>query len=448
MKTKILTVLLLSIQLVFSQEITGSWKGEIEVQGMKLPLIVHIKKNGENYSSTMDSPKQGATNIQVSKTSFAANQLDLDIATLSVNYSGKYVNESFEGTFKQGTMVLPLVLTRLSDSEIGSILKRPQTPKSPFEYMTEDVSFVNSIDKNTLAGTISEPKNFNKKSPILVMITGSGRQNRDEELFGHKPFAVIADDFAKKGIATLRIDDRGIGGSSKGTKEDNTYNYATDINEAVKFLQQKGYQNIGLVGHSEGGMIAPIVATMTKDVRFLVLMAGPGTPIDELLTQQNYLSSKLAGMSEEVLQKDLSSNKKIYSFIKNYEGNNFSDDFEQFLKDSGENLNNDAKSQVKNAWFRYFIAFNPDDYLSKVKIPVLAINGSLDFQVPSEANLDAIKKSLTKAKNKDFETFEFEGMNHLFQECKTGAFSEYAEIEQTISPKVLDKMSAWILKRK
>jgi uncharacterized protein len=448
MKTKILTVLLLSIQFIFAQDITGSWKGELEIQGMKLPLIVHIKKEGENYSSTMDSPKQGATNIPVTKTSFAANQLDLDIAALSVNYSGKYVNDTFEGIFKQGNMELPLVLSRLSDNEVGSILKRPQTPKAPFEYNTEDVSFLNSIDKNTLAGTISEPKNFNKKSPILVMITGSGKQNRDEELFGHKPFAVIADDFAKKGIATLRIDDRGIGGSSKGTKNDNTYNYATDINSAVAFLKEKGYQNIGLIGHSEGGMIAPMVATMTKDVRFLVLMAGPGTPIDELLAQQNYLSSKLAGMSEEELQKDLSSNKKIYSFIKNYKGSNFNDDLEQFLIDSGENLNDDAKSQVKNAWFRYFIAFNPDDYLSKVKIPVLAINGSLDFQVPAKSNLEAIKKSLTKAKNKDFETYEFEGMNHLFQESKTGAFAEYAEIEQTISPKVLDKMSAWVLKRK
>lgn len=446
MKTTIFTLLLFSIQILFGQEITGSWKGELEVQGMQLPLIIHIKKDGENLKATMDSPKQGATNIPITTTQFLNNQLNFEVANIGISYKGKLNNTFIEGTFKQGTMEMPLLLSKMEEGDTSHELKRPQTPKAPYNYNTEEVSFVNPTDKNTLAGTISEPKNFDKKATILVMITGSGSQNRDEEIFGHKPFAVIADDFAKKGIATLRIDDRGIGGSSKGTKDDNSTNYAADIKSAVNFLKEKGYQNIGLIGHSEGGMIAPIVATMTKDVKFLVLMAGPGTPIDELLVQQNYLILKLAGMSEEQLQKDLKSNQKIYGFIKNYIGDNYEKDFEQFLKDSGEKINDDAKNELKKSWFKYFLSFNPDDYLSKIKIPVLAINGSLDFQVPAKDNLEAIKKSLTKAKNKDFETYEFEGMNHLFQEAKTGAFSEYSEIEQTISPTVLDKMSSWILK--
>lgn len=245
----------------------------------------------------------------------------------------------------------------------------------------------------------------------------------------------------------MRIDDRGIGGSSKGTKDETTYNYATDIDAAVHFLIKRGYKNIGLIGHSEGGMIAPIVATINKNVSFMVLMAGPGTPIDELLVKQNYLASKLIGTDEQSLEKNAKSNQKIYTFIKNYSGLDLDKDLRLFLTNEGEEINEQAMKQYTAPWFRYFIAFNPDTYLSKIKIPVLAINGSLDFQVPAKDNLAAIKNSLTKAKNKNFETYEFEGMNHLFQECKTGAFSEYGEIEQTISPKVLDKMSAWILKR-
>lgn len=447
MKTKILTILLLSFQFIFSQEITGSWKGELDVQGMKLPLIIHIKKEGVNLVSTLVSPKQGATNIPITKTTFDNNQLVFDVSSIGIKYSGKYTNETINGIFKQGAMEIPLIFIKQNENEISETLKRPQTPKEPYIYNTEDVLFLNSKDKNTLAGTISEPKNFNKQSPILVMITGSGKQNRDEELFGHKPFAVIADDFAKKGIATLRIDDRGIGGSSKGTIDETSYNYAMDINASVEFLLAKGYKNIGLIGHSEGGMIAPIVANINKKVSFLVLMAGPGTSIDELLVKQNYLALKLNGMTEENLQKDLKSNQKIYSFIKNYSGNDYEKDLDLFLNNGEEKISKQMIGQLKNSWFRYFINFNPDNYLSKVKIPVLAINGSLDFQVPAKDNLEAIKKSLTKVNNKKFETYEFEGMNHLFQECKTGSFSEYAQIEQTISPKVLDKMSSWILNK-
>lgn len=448
MKTKILSILLLSIQFIFAQEITGSWQGELDVQGMKLPLVFHIKKDGEKLISTLDSPKQGATNIPVNTTSYTADQLALELPSLGISYSGKVTNESINGTFKQGGMELPLILSKIKGDGLAPKLNRPQTPKAPFTYKTEEITFINSSDKNTLAGTLSEPNNFNKKQPILIMITGSGKQNRDEELFGHKPFAVIADDFAKKGIATLRIDDRGIGGSSKGSNEDTSFNFATDINAAVLFLKAKGFENIGLIGHSEGGMIAPIVANTNKDVKFLVLMAGPGQPINELLVQQIYLGGKLAGMSEEELQKSNQINRIKFDFIKNYKGTSFDADFDNFIKTTGEAVAEDEKKQMKNAWFRYFIAFNPDEYVSKVKIPVLAINGSLDFQVPAKENLEAIKKSFTKAKNKNFETYEFQGMNHLFQECKTGSFAEYADIEQTISPKVLDKMSSWISARK
>jgi hypothetical protein len=193
-------------------------------------------------------------------------------------------------------------------------------------------------------------------------------------------------------------------------------------------------------------MIAPMVNNINKNVRFMILMAAPGTAVDELLVQQNYLAGKLTGMPETILAENKKLNQKIYGFIKNYKGATYEKDLRAFLESEGEVINEDQIKQLTGPWFRYFINFNPDNYLSKVTVPVLAINGGLDFQVPAKDNLASIKKSLSKAKNKNFETYEFEGMNHLFQECKTGALSEYGEIEQTISPKVLDKMSAWVLK--
>ena len=452
MKTLISMVLILLAQTFYAQEITGPWQGELDIQGLNLPLILHVNKDGENLKSTLDSPKQGAKDLPVSKTEFVNNELKFEATNLGVSYKGTLKDGKIEGTFSQGGMHLPLTFVK-STGENKTVFNRPQTPKEPFDYKTEEVTFVNPIDKNTLAGTISIPKNFKNSDKILVMITGSGKQNRDEELFGHKPFAVIADDFAKKGIATLRLDDRGIGGSSKGKDDDTSANYATDISTAVDFLVKKGYKNIGLIGHSEGGMIAPIVSTTNKNVKFLVLMAGPGTQLDELLLKQNESAGKLAGMSDKDLAEAKIGNQKIYNFIKNYKGNNYETDLKNFMTENFKGKMTDAEinqtvNQTKKNWFRYFIKFNPDHYLSKIKIPVLALNGSKDFQVPAKDNLAAIKKSLTKAGNKNFEIAEMEGLNHLFQECKTGAFSEYADIEQTISPKVLEKMSSWILKRK
>lgn len=450
MKTKTVFVLavLLFASLFQAQTIEGSWKGELEFQGMKLPLILNIKKNGSLYSSTMDSPKQGAKDIPVDKTDFVNNELSFEQKMLGATYKGKLTNGKIEGTFSQNGMQLPLIFT--SNTGTGSALNRPQTPKPPFTYHTEDVTFQNPADKNTLAGTIAQPENFDKNKPILVLITGSGTQNRDEELFEHKPFAIIADDFAKKGIATLRLDDRGIGGSSKGTANDTSYHFATDINTAVEYLVSKGYKNIGLLGHSEGGMIAPVVATMNKNVKFLVLMAAPGTPIDQLLIQQNERAGKLMGQNNDQIGQSRKVNSEIYRFIKNYSGTDYKKDLQQFLNKNFEGQMDETaiqniQKQTSSPWFRYFIKFNPDQYLSKVKIPVLALNGSLDFQVPSKENLEAIGQSLKKAGNPDFKTQELPGLNHLFQEAKTGAFTEYAEIEQTISPSALDNISGWIL---
>lgn len=459
-KSFFLFVFVLFFTPFFGQEIIGSWTGELDIQGTKLPIIFNVKSNETGFTTTMDSPAQGAKDIPVAKTTFEKNELFLDASNMKIQFKGTLVNDKIEGTFSQGGMGIPLVLSRKKEGETKP--NRPQTPKAPFDYNIEEVSFKNPIDLNTLAGTLTTPKN-KKNFPVVVLITGSGQQNRDEEIFGHKSFWVIADDFAKKGIAVLRIDDRGIGGSDKGNNTTPTsQNFATDINAAVNFLALKGYKNIGLAGHSEGGMIAPMVASQNNKVKFVVSMAGPGIPIEELLQLQSRAVAKLDGASETDLKMNEELNRKLYAVIKNPKSNDLKSEIKTILSEELKKLpkeqlppeseiekmlESEAK-QISNPWFVYFLKFNPDDYWSKLKIPVLAINGSLDSQVTSKENLAGIKSSLEKAKNKSFEIIEFPNLNHPFQEAKTGAVSEYSEIEQTISPTVLDKMSSWILKLK
>lgn len=459
MKTRLIIItFFLLIQNGFSQEITGTWYGTLEVQTQKIPVVFHIEKVSEGFKSTMDSPMQGAMGFAVKTTQFQNQELTLEAPNLGITYKGKLVDKEVQGTFMQGGMTLPLTLGR--ESSIPE-LKRPQTPKAPFSYNSNDITFKNDVEGNLLAGTISTPKDFNKKSPILVMITGSGAQNRDEEIFEHKPFLVIADDLAKKGIATLRIDDRGVQGSEKGKSGATSADFATDINSAVNYLVQNGYKNIGLIGHSEGGMIAPMVANMNKNVKFLVLLAAPGIPTRELLVLQTNEIGRVSGATESELKSNDEFNTKLYNFVNDYKGNDLKTDVYTMLVDQlkklpadqispeqiAETAQNEA-NQVSNPWFQYFIKFNPDDYLSKVKIPVLALNGSLDLQVSAVENLNGIKKSLTKAGNKHFEIVKIDGLNHLFQTTETGNPAEYAKIEETFSPKALEKISSWVLKLK
>ena len=281
------------------------------------------------------------------------------------------------------------------------------------------------------------------------MITGSGAQDRNEEMFEHKPFLVIADYLAKKGIATLRLDDRGIGDSEKGEEDATSADFATDINSAVNYLVKNGYKNIGLIGHSEGGMIAPMVANRNKNVKFLILLAAPGIPIIELTLDQNKKLAESANLPQAAIDEVLSIKSKTFTYARNYNGKDFKADFTKYLQENYPNMSAQERepyiAQMSSPWFQYFIKFNPDDYLSKVKIPVLAVDGSLDLQVSAKENLAGIKKSLTKAGNKNFEIVEFEGLNHLFQTATTGNPSEYGQIEETFSPKVLDKISSWIL---
>lgn len=337
---------------------------------------------------------------------------------------------------------------------------RPQNPTAPYPYYTEEVSFKNTADSVTLAGTLSLPTGTGNY-PVVVLITGSGPQNRNEELFNHKPFLVLADYLTRRGIGVLRYDDRGVGQSTGNFKTATSASFAGDAAAAVAYLKTRKQVNkrqIGLIGHSEGGMIAPMLAAGNKDIAFIVLMAGPGEPITELMDQQNRRSAELQGVPEETIVKNAQLLQGLYNIIKQNHTDSLNAQLTTYLtkgiatfpaemRPPAEAMPQFIAGQLKSLttpWFKYFIGYNPAPNLAKVKCPVLAINGMLDVQVLFKPNLAGIKQALIQGKNKHYKIVEYEGMNHLFQEAKTGDVTEYKTIEQTISPKVLNDMAVWI----
>ena len=463
MKNLVFTLAAVIITITASgQSLQGKWPGILDVQGQKLTVIFNIEKNGETYSATMDSPDQGALGIPVENVKFENNILSLEAPALKMDYTGT-VNNNFteiKGTFTQSGNKIPLNLTKKEIEKKPAV--RSQTPKAPFPYHVENIKFNNQKDSITLAGTLTLPKK-GENFPAVILITGSGPQNRDEELFDHRPFMIIADVLTKRGIAVLRCDDRGIGESTGNFNDATSADFANDVLAGIEYLKGRKEINkskIGLIGHSEGGMIAPLVASITTDVAFIVLMAAPGIPIDELMILQTEKSGELAGIDNEFIKKNSELQRGLYSVIKkNYQKEDLGKLLEVYLKDalinvpgemkptSEEETNALIKTQIKTVtgkWFQYFITFNPQTYLQKLKCPVLALNGSLDSQVIPKENLEGIEKSLKKGGNNNYKTVELKGLNHLFQEAKTGAFSEYNQIEHTHAEIFLETMSDWI----
>jgi uncharacterized protein len=334
------------------------------------------------------------------------------------------------------------------------VLNRPQEPKPPFSYYEEDVSYQNEKSGFTLAGTLTFPKSEGL-FPCVVLISGSGSHDRNENIFGHKPFFVLADALTRRGIAVLRVDDRGVGGSTGSPEFATSLDFADDVVASVQYLKSRkevNDQQIGLVGHSEGGMIAPLVALEDKDVAFLVLMAAPGIKGEEILYAQGKKIIQLMDLPQDVAENEISLQKALLSILKT------EDDYEKskyfLIKAMEESRGRElvpqeiaAISSMNSPWYRYFIYHDSSKVLEKIKIPVLAINGSLDCQVLPEQNLQAIERALKQASNQDFSIVELPSLNHLFQTCTTGSIEEYAQIEETISPTVLKLIGDWILER-
>lgn len=456
----VFTIGILIANMLFGQDITGQWNGILKVQGTQLRVVFNINKTESGFSSTMDSPDQGAKGIPVTATSFENQTLKLAVTNLGVEYQGNLDKDNvIVGTFKQGGMSFPLNLSK--DMVEKEKLVRPQEPKKPYSYFEEEVSFENTKAGFKLAGTLTLPSKEGR-FPAVILISGSGPQNRDEELMGHKPFLVLSDLLTKNGIAVLRFDDRGTAASKGDYKTATSLDFASDVEAGVAYLKTRkeiDKKEIGLIGHSEGGIIAPMVACSSKDIAFIVLLAGTGIPGDQLLLLQQELIGKDSHISDTGLKTIKTINKGAFEIVvKSTSSEQLKTDLTnyitQVIKENPDAMVSKGMSQDKfikmqvdqiaSPWMQYFIKYNPAEALEKVKCPVLALNGEKDLQVPPKENLSAIKNALAKGGNKHVTIIELPGLNHLFQECKTGSPTEYATIEQTFSPTALTEILKWI----
>ncbi len=455
MKNITFIILVFLTSTIFGQEISGDWTGILKIPtGKQIRIVFHVTKSETGYRSTMDSPDQKAFEIPVATTTFENSILKCAIPNAQIEYEGTLKENRIIGFFKQAGQSVPMDLSRrkTAKSEPNVKLNRPQEPIKPYAYYSEDVIFPNKNAGIDLAGTLTLPKK-DGRFPVVILITGSGPQNRDEELLGHKPFLVLSDYLTKNGIAVLRYDDRGIGLSKGDFKTATTQDFSNDVDAAIAYLKTRKEINknkIGLIGHSEGGVIAPMVASKSKDIAFIVLMAGPGLEGKKLILLQKELIERQMGIPETDIAKGQEIIGGAYDIVMKSDNNEtlvpkvqsyFKEKFNNQLTD---NLINPLTNQITSPWWKYFLKYNPAMALENVKCPVLAINGEKDLQVPAKENIDAISKSLAKGGNKKVTTKIFPNLNHLFQECTTGSVDEYSKIEQTISPIALNEILSWI----
>jgi pimeloyl-ACP methyl ester carboxylesterase len=387
----------------------GSWSGKLNVGAMSLTIVLHLDQADGYVLVTMDSPDQGAKGIGAHKEYLSDDSLAIKVEQIGMTYRAKLKGEKLEGTFSQSGMSLPLVLTRGDVAEP----KRPQMPAQPYPYETEEVTFRNETDGATLAGTLTWPVNYDKsskKKPVVVLfVSGSGMQNRDEELFNHKPFLVIADYLARQGIASLRYDDRATGASQGGeVKNATSEDFMRDAEAGLEYLRsRKAFAKAGIIGHSEGGLIAFLLGAKKK-TDFIVSLAGPGVKGDTLLAVQVNRIMSLSGMPATMT-------------VEKYR---------------------QQPSVKENLWLKWFIDYDPTGNIRKTRCPVFALNGDRDCQVVASQNLTAIRQLLPKSKKNLVK--EYPELNHLFQHSTTGLPAEYGQIEETISPEVLQDIAQWL----
>lgn len=457
--TTFIITLLVFVSTVFSQDVSGDWYGQLDIKGQKLKINFHVVKKEGIYTTTMDSPDQGAMNIPTTKTVVNNNVLEVILEDMKINFKGELKDNKIDGIFKQGDMKLPLVLSK-TKIVLEKPKVKPQNPKKPYSYKSEEVLFENKNANNIkLTGTLTLPKNV-KNPAVAILISGSGPQNRDSEILGHKPFLVLSNYLTNNGIAVLRYDDRGVADSEGTHKGKTSLDFASDVEAAITYLKTRDDINtnkIGLIGHSEGGFIAPILASKREDVAFTVLLAGTGVAGGLILRTQERRANELNGLQKEALDYNESLGKKMHKIVelgknKTEIKKNLTDFFIDFRKNDTQIYTKfitddmvNAMISVYNEWRIYFIKTDPKQFLEEVTCPVLALNGSKDFQVLPKLNLNGIKSALKN--NNDVTIKELEGLNHLFQKCETGALEEYAKIEETFNEEAMKIVADWINKR-
>lgn len=440
--------------------IVGDWRGTLKAGGIELTVIFHIRSaSGGSLTATMDSPDQGAEGIPVDTVSFEEGHLSMKSTAVAGTYEGDLgENGIITGKWSQGGGEFSLDLEKSDEAEVPRV--RPQEPTEPYPYIEEEVTIQTPDPSLRLAGTLTLPRAV-ERPPAAILISGSGPQNRDEALMGHKPFLVLADHLTRNGIAVLRLDDRGVGQSTGTFATATSADFADDVFAAVQFLESRGdVGEIGLIGHSEGGLIGPMVANRSPEVDFVIMMAGPGLTGEELLYLQSRVIILASGGTEEAAALNRTSQEALFMILKAEADDPAAEvklravmkaaATESSAGLSDEELEPQIRAQLQqllSPWFRFFLTYDPVPALQQLKAPVLALNGEKDTQVPVVENFTAIRKALEEGGHTDFELVEMPGLNHLFQTAETGAPAEYASIEETMSPVALETISAWILAR-
>ncbi|MGH9824551.1 MAG: alpha/beta hydrolase family protein [Blastocatellia bacterium] len=440
-------------------EAEGIWQGTLKVSGMELHLLFHISKGPDgNLTATLDSPDQGATGIAVDTVTLQGRALHVEIKRIALIYDGELADDGagVTGTLTQGGQKMALNLTKLEKApERLAVIE----PKRPFPYDEQDVSYENKAAGVTLAGTLTLPR-AKGPYPVVLLITGSGPQDRDETLLGHKPFLVLSDYLTRNGIAVLRVDDRGIGKSTGKFGAATTEDFATDVMAGVEYLRTRKEvdpKQIGLIGHSEGGIIAPMVAAKSPDVAFIVMMAGTGISGEQILYLQGELIARANGTPEAEVEAARKIQEQMFAVVKTEPDRATAQkELHEIVQKARASMTEDQKKEASEAaineqisalmtpWFKYFMSYDPRPALERVKCPVLAVNGAKDLQVPPKQNLPQIEEALEKGGNSDHEIVELPGLNHLFQTCNSGSPSEYSKIAETMSPLVLETIGDWI----
>lgn len=448
-----------------AQSVTGRWVGKLQVPGGQLTLVLRIQESESGkLSAFLDSPDQGAYDIPCDSVVYSAPHLKVIMGAIGGQYEATLEDNSLRGQFIQGGASSPLVLTPSAEEDRSTL--HPQEPKKPYPYLAEEVRFVNPTDGDTLAGTLTMPTTPGPHRAV-VMITGSGPQSRDEPVMNHRPFLVWADALTRLGIAVLRYDDRGVGASTGNFNEARTADLARDVEAAVDYLRSRkeiDNQRIGLIGHSEGGMIAPIVAvSRPKDVSFIVLLAAPGLRGDSILVMQNEIISRRSHTPDSIREATAQLNRSLFALLvpPTTDEEALRQSLAEVLRgaffdgplappmphEQVELAINQEMKMLTAPWMRDFLRYDPAPMLSRVQCPVLAVQGSEDVQVPAAANLPIVEKALTLHGNKEVTVKEFPGLNHMLQHCQTCLPDEYGEIRETVSPEVLQFVGEWIMKR-
>jgi pimeloyl-ACP methyl ester carboxylesterase len=439
----------------------GYWDGSIALPGMKLGIRVHLAQDDSGaWTGTIDIPMQGAKDLPLEAITASGDSITFAIAAVpgTPTFNGVRDGDSIRGPFSQSGQTFDFELTRGA----GEAPRRPQDPEPPFPYSSRDVTFQSG--GVTLAGTVTVPEG-DGPFPAVVLLTGSGPQNRNEEVFDHRPFLVIADYLSRRGIAVLRYDDRGVGGSSGSQTEATSADFAGDALAAVALLEADGQvdrERIGLLGHSEGGMTGPMAAAESDAVAFLVLLAPPGVPAPELIARQAERIAIAEGQDEETVAKIVELNRELTGIISTDADDetrragvrdiiarqfDLSPPDERPSGEVREKLIQGGLDQAFSPWFQFFIRYDPRVTLRKVTVPVLALFGALDTQVDADQNRPALEEALAEAGNSDVTVRTMPGLNHMFQHATTGGVAEYTEIDETISPEVLEIVYRWIAAR-